>query len=78
MVPVVKNLPANAGDIRDVCSNPGSRRSPGVGHGNAFQYSCLDNPMARGTWQATVHRATKNWMQLSTHALYMKRNEHLE
>ena len=43
-----------------------------------FQYSCLDNPMARGTWQATVHRATKNWMQLSTHALYVKRNEHLE
>ena len=42
---VVKNLPANAGDIRDIGLIPGLRRSPGGGHGNPFQYSCLENPM---------------------------------
>ena len=47
----VKNLPANAGDIGDVGSIPGSGRSPGAGHGNPLQYSCLENPMDRGaTW----------------------------
>ena len=45
---VVKNLPANAGDIRDMGSIPGSGRSPGEGHGNPFQYSCLENPMEGG------------------------------
>jgi len=57
---VVKNLPANAGDIREVGSIPGSGRSPGEGHGNPLQYSCLENPMDRGAWQATVHRAAKS------------------
>ena len=47
-------------DIRDV-SIPGSRISPGGGHGNIFQYSCLENSMDRGAWQAMVHRDTKNW-----------------
>ena len=47
MALVVKNLPANAGDIRDVGSIPGSGRSPGVGHGNPLQYSCLENPKDR-------------------------------
>ena len=56
----VKNLPANAGDVRDVGLIPGLRRSPGGGHDNPFQYSCLENPKDRGTWQATVHRVTKN------------------
>ena len=51
---VVKNLPANAGDIRDSGSIPGSGRSPGGGNGNPLQYSCLENPMNRGTWWATV------------------------
>ena len=50
-----KNPPANSGDIRDVGLIPGSGRSPG-GHGNALQYSCLEKPMDRGTWKATVHR----------------------
>ena len=50
---VVKNLPTNAGDIRDLGSIPGSGRSPGGGHGNPVQYSCLENPMDRGAWQAT-------------------------
>ena len=52
---VVKNLPPNAGDIRDADSIPGLGRSPGGGHGNPLQCSCLDNPMVRGAWQATVH-----------------------
>ena len=52
---MVKNLPANAGDTRDVGSIPGWRRSPGGGHGNPLQYPCLENPMDRGAWGATVH-----------------------
>ena len=56
---MVKNLPANAGDAKDVGLIPGSGRSPGRRHGNLFQYSCLENPMDRGAWQATVHRVTK-------------------
>jgi len=54
---VVKNLPANAGDIRDLGLIPGSGRSPGGGHGNPLQYSCLENPMDRKAWQAMVHGA---------------------
>ena len=52
---VVKNPPVNAGDIRDVGSLPGSGRSPGEGHSNPLQYSCLENPTDRGAWWATVH-----------------------
>ena len=59
VVLVVKNLPANAGDIIDMGSIPGSGRSPGGEHGNPFQYSCLENPMDRGAWWATVHRVAK-------------------
>ena len=51
---VAKNTPANAGDTRDVGSIPGSGRSLGEGHGNPLQYSCLENPMDRGAWRATV------------------------
>ena len=47
---MVKNLPANPGDIRDVSSIPGSGRSPGGGHSNLLQYSYLENPMDRGAW----------------------------
>ena len=61
---MVKNLPANAGDIRDVGSIPGSGRSLEGGHGNPLQHSCLENPMDRGAWQATVHGVTKNQIQL--------------
>ena len=53
---VVKNLPASAGDVGSV---PELGRSPGEGNGNPLQYSCLENPMDRGAWQATVHRVTK-------------------
>ena len=52
---MVRNLPANAGDKRDAGSIPGSGRSPGGGHSNPLQYSCLEKPMDRGTWRATVH-----------------------
>ena len=52
---VIKNLPANAGDRRDAGLIPGSGGSPGGGHGNPLQYSCLDNPMVRGAWWAAVH-----------------------
>ena len=65
---VIKNLRASAGDVRD--SIPGLGRSPEVGHGNPLQYSCLENPMDRGAWQATVHRVTQSrtrLKQLSTH-----------
>ena len=57
---VVKNPPANAGDRRDAGSVPGSGRSPGGGHGNPLQYSCLENPMDRGAWWATVYSITKS------------------
>ena len=52
---VVKNSPANTGDIRDVGLVPGVGRFPGGGHGNPLQYSCLENPMDRGAWRATVY-----------------------
>ena len=62
---VVKILPANAGDARDVGSVPGSGRSPGEGNGNPLQDSCLKNSMDRGAWRATVLWVKKNWTQLS-------------
>ena len=55
-----KNLPANVRDIRDVGSIPGLERSPGGGHDNPLQFSCLENPMDRGAWQATVYRVAKS------------------
>ena len=61
---VVDNLPSNAGDVRDASLIPGSGRSPGGGHDSPLQDSCLENPMDRGAWQATVHRVTKSWTQL--------------
>ena len=58
---MVKNLPPNAGDVRDADSIPGWARAPREGHGRALQYSYLENSMDRGAWQATVHRAAKSW-----------------
>ena len=57
---VVKNLPAHAGDRRDARWIPGAGRSPGEGNGNPLQYSCLENPMDRGAWRATVHMDTES------------------
>ena len=61
-----KDLPASAGDIRDLGSIPGSGRSPGEGNGNPLQYSCLENPMDRGAWWATVHGVTESDMTEAT------------
>ena len=58
---MVKNLPANAGDARYAGLVPGSRRSLGGGNGNPLQYSCLENPIDKGVWQATVHGVVKSW-----------------
>ena len=65
---VVKNPPANAGDTRDTGLIPGSKRSPGEGNDNPFQYSCLENLMDRGAWWATVHGVTKSQTRLSDRA----------
>ena len=61
---VVKNTPANVGDTGDVGSIPGWERSPGGGSGNPLQYSCLENPMDRGAWRATVQGVTKSQKRL--------------
>ena len=61
VVLMVKNPPANAGDIEMWGSILGWGKSPGEGNGNSLQYSCLENRMDRGGWQATVHRVTKSW-----------------
>ena len=62
---LVKNLPAFAGDTGDVGLVPGLGRSPGGGHDNPFQYSCLESPMDRGAWWATVRGVTKSQTRLS-------------
>ena len=65
---MVKNLPANAGDIRDTGSFCGMRRSPGGGHDNPLQYSCLENPIDRGALQAIVYSIAKSqtWLKKPT------------
>ena len=60
MALMIKNMAANAGDIRDTGLIPGLGISPRRGHGNPLQYSCLENPMDRGAWRATVHGVSKN------------------
>ena len=74
------NLPANAGDIEvsnfyvlgmGFPRNPQSGRSPGGGHGNPLQLSCLENPMNRGAWQATVYRIPKIWTQLKRRSIHI-------
>ena len=61
VVLAVKKPPANAGDTGAVGLIPGLGRSPGAGNGNPAQYSCLENPMDRGAWWATVQRVAKSW-----------------
>ena len=63
---VVKKLPSNTGDARDAGLSPGLGRSPGVGNGNPFQYSWLENSMGGGGWWASVHETAKSQTQLST------------
>ena len=74
MALVVKNLPAKAGDVRDVDSVPGLGRSPGGGHGNPLQNPCPENPMDRGAWRATAHGVAKSqtWLKrLSTTHIFI-------
>ena len=76
---MVKIQPANAGDVRDTSLIPGSGRRPGGGHGNPLQYSCLENPMDRGAWWATVHGVANSRTQLkelSTHPI-LSRSVHV-
>ena len=68
VVLVVKNPPANAGAVRDMSLIPGTGRSPGGGHGNPLQYSCLENPKDRGAWRVTVHRVAKSQKGLKQHS----------
>ena len=72
---MVKNLPANAGDTGDERLIPESGRSPGGGSGNPFQYSCLENPMDRGAWQATVHGVAKSRIPLSDFHFHLSTNK---
>ena len=64
---MVRSLPPSARNSRDLGLIPESGRSPGVGNDNLLQYSCLENPMDRGVWWATVCRAAKSWTRLSEH-----------
>ena len=72
MVPVVKNLPPDARDIREVGSVPGLGRSSGRTHGNSPQYSHLENPIDRGAWQATVLRVAKSLVQLKLLSMHLQ------
>ena len=65
IAPMVQNLPANSGDIRDTGSIPGLGRSPGGGHGNPLQHSYLENLVDTGAWLAVVHRAAKSQTRLT-------------
>ena len=78
---VVKNLCASAGDKGDSGSIPGLGRSPGGGHGNPLRHSCLENPLDRGAWLATVHKFTKSQIglkHLSAHACMYLSGERTE
>ena len=65
-----KEFACNAGDTGNVGSIPGSGRSPGGGHGNPLQYPCLENPMDRGAWRATVHSVAKSQTQLKGSSMH--------
>ena len=65
---MLKNLPASTGNVRDMGLIPGSGRSPGGGHDNPLQYSCLEKSMDSGAWWATVYGLSKGQTGLSTHA----------
>ena len=71
---LVENMPANTGVVRDTGSIPGSERSPGGGHGNLLQYSCLENLMDGGAWRATNHEVAQSRTrleELSTHTSFL-------
>ena len=70
---MVKNLPANAGDASSI---PGSGRSPGEGNDNPLEYSCLENSMDRGAWQAIVHGVAKSWTRLKQFSVCVHTDTH--
>ena len=72
-----KNPPANAGHIRDMGSIPRSGRSLGGRHGNPIQYLCLENPMDRGAWRATVHRVAKSQTRIKQFSINSTSDNHL-
>ena len=72
---MVKDSPANAGDIGDMVSIPGLGRSLGGGHGNPLQYSRLENPKDRGAWRATVHKVAKSQTQLKRLSTHVSNNK---
>ena len=79
MAPVAKNPSADAGDIKDAGSIPGSGRSSEGGHGNLLQYSCLEeSPRDRGTWQATAHSVANSWTQLKQLSTHNQREQMYE
>ena len=67
---MVKNLPTDAGNVRDEGLIPGSGQSPGGGYGNPLQCSCLENPMDRGAWRATLHGVTKSQTRLMRFSMH--------
>ena len=69
---MVKNLPANAGDLSDKDSVSGLGRSPGVGNGNPLQYSCLENPIDRGAWRAMLNRVAQSRIWLKRLSMHIK------
>ena len=75
MVLLVKNLPPNAGDVRDTGSIPGSGRPSGEGHDTPLQYSRMENPMDRGAWRATVNGVAKSWTRLKQLSMYIHYRE---
>ena len=70
---MVRDPPTNAGDIRHVGLIPGLGKSPGGGHGNPLQYSCLEKPMDRGTWWATVHGVPQSQTPLKRLSMHARR-----
>ena len=73
---MVKKLPTNARERREIVLIPGWRRSPGGENGNSLQYSCLENPMERGAWRATVHGAAESWTWLKWHSMSREHVSH--
>ena len=73
---LVKNPPANRGDVRDTGSIPALGRSPGAGHRDPLQYSCLENAMDRGAWRVIVHGVTKNQTRLKRVSMHTYRHTH--
>ena len=76
VVLVIKNPPPSARDLRDLGLIPGLGRSTGGGNGNPLQHSCLENPMDRGTFRATVHRITNSQTFLKLLSTHMTKNRH--